>query len=821
MALVSLETDNEDEKGAAPLNRLEALRGLRIAIWEGGFASIWLAMTTGVFLTGYALWLGADSQTLGLISAIPTFAALAQIVSSFYSDRLRARKPLTAWFTLLGRLLWLPILLLPLLAGHSQTLRWFLVLYTLSYILLNIPMPAYLSWMSDLVPPNHRGRYFGRRNMIIGVVALVAGLPAAWFLDFATRRHHWQGVGFGVLFGVGAAAGLASVALLLRQAEPPKPRRDAAERPTGWAGVREYYSAPFADKNFMRLMRFNVLFGIGQNIAAPFFIAYALNSLNFNYAWLQIFATFASVTGLASMPLWGYLGDKFGNKPLMAISVVGTFTLPLFWVVASPAHHDFATFLIGANNASAGFFWAGFNLLQFNLLIRMSPPQKTQVYVAVMAAVTGLTSGLAPVIGGTLLQTLANWRGHFIGFSINNYQALFLLAAGLRLSGLLYLRPLQDSEALSTRAALVELGRSRPLVWRSIRRLQKSGDEEARLEAAESLGGTRARLATGDLETGLRDPSPAVRSASARALGEIADASSLPALLSALNDPGTGIAAEAAAALARLSSPFAAPDLIQALDAAERTGAERQAIIRALGALGGEPATTALLQLFHAETDNETAAALALALGELRAEAAIPALLRRLANHPRSALQTALIQALGEIGGAEAIPILQTLLEGVDDAQIPALADALARLNVIAALPAMLARLEGLDSAVARKQTAAAMGVLLGEGETVYRLLAQEEIARETTVAKMLQEMQRRARGAAFTAELGTWREDFLRGDFTDCLRLLPDLLAKATPSPEAAAVCRKFLLHAAPIPAPSPETMLLILAALRSVVFS
>ena len=107
------------------------------------------------------------------------------------------------------------------------------------------------------------------------------------------------------------------------------------------------------------------------------------------------------------MPLWGYLGDKFGNKPLMAISVVGTFTLPLFWVFASPAHHDFAAFSDWhANNASAGFFWAGFNLLQFNLLIRLSPPQKTQVYVAVMAAVTGADErDLAPIAGGETIES--------------------------------------------------------------------------------------------------------------------------------------------------------------------------------------------------------------------------------------------------------------------------------------------------------------------------------------------------------------------------------------------------------------------------------
>ena len=193
--------DNQDANPAADppplneLNRLEVLQGLRVSIWEGSFATIWIALTSGVFLTGYALWLGADNKTLGLITAIPTFAALIQIVSAFLGERLQARKPFTAWFSLAGRLLWLPILLLPLLLPHSLALAAFLVLYAASSALLNIPSPAYMSWMSDLVPPNHRGRYFGRRNMIAGVVALVIGLPAAWFLDFATKTPPLGGMG--------------------------------------------------------------------------------------------------------------------------------------------------------------------------------------------------------------------------------------------------------------------------------------------------------------------------------------------------------------------------------------------------------------------------------------------------------------------------------------------------------------------------------------------------------------------------------------------------------------------------------------------------
>ena len=833
MALVSPQSDLEKpllpesvaagESAAPPLNRLEILRGLRIAIWEGSFASVWLAMTTGIFLTGYALWLGANSILLGLISAIPTFAALAQIVSSYFGERLAARKPLTAWFSLCGRMLWLPILLLPALLPRSQTLLWFLALYTLSYILLNIPAPAYMSWMSDLVPPDHRGRYFGRRNMIMGVVALIAGLPAAWFLDFATRRHHWEGLGFGVLFGVGVAGGLLSFVMLLRQPEPPKQTPDAAEKPTGWAGVRDYYRAPFADQNFMRLMRFNVLFGVGQNIAAPFFIAYALSDLGFNYAWLQIFATLASLASLASMPLWGYLGDKFGNKPLLAISVVGTFTLPLYWVAASPAHHRIAIALIGMNNFTAGFFWAGFGLLQFNLLIRMSPPQKTQVYVAMMAAVTGLTSGLAPLVGGALLKALGGWRGHLLGVSVNSYQALFFLASTLRLSGLIYLRPLRDDDAISTREALAELGRSRPRDWRSIRRLQRSTDEEARLEATEALAGTRTRLATTELETGLRDPRPAVRSASARALGEIGEAASLAPLLAALNDRAAGIAGEAAAALARLGSPEAVPDLIALLDDSERTRRERQAAIRALGALGGDEAQTALLQRFPVETDSETVAALALAFGEMQSEAAVPALLAGLERVSDAAAQSAMVQALGEIGSSEAIPALlsQITNANTNTAFVPALADALARLNVAASVPALLTRLNGLGSIVGRKQTAAAIGALLGEEETVYRLLSQEEMARETTVAKLLQEIQRKSRGASFAEEAEAWRDEFTRGNFDAALHRLPALLADIpAPVPETpAAACRDFLAQAAQIAAPSTETLLLVLTALRSLI--
>ena len=338
---------------------------------------------------------------------------------------------------------------------------------------------------------------------------------------------------------------------------------------------------------------------------------------------------------------------------------------------------------------------------------------------------------------------------------------------------------------------------------------------------------TRALLATGDLETGLRDPSPAVRSASARALGEIADVSSLPALLAALHDPAAGIAAEAAAALARLGNPSAVPDLIAALDFPARTETERQAIIRALGTLGGEPAQSALFRLFQTETDSETAAALALALGELHAESAVPALLNRLQMNPGPALQMALIQALGEIGAFEAVPVLLAELEAANSAQVPALADALARLNVLAALPALLRRLDELDSVVARKQTAAAMGALLNEGET--------DVPPAGAGGHGAGKQRRRNSCRRCRSECGArpLRRKWKSGATIFCAAMARPACAACPPCSPCSPKCRRprpkrlppfaanFLLQAAPLESLSPETLLLVLTALRSMILN
>src|SRR5215210_507921 len=132
------------------LNRLDILKALRISNWEAVFSTVHLTLTGGAFQTGYALYLGASNFWMGVLSSFPTFAGLIQIPSSYIVERRGERKWFTAFFSGIGRILWLPILLLPFVAPAALRFPLFVVLLLASSLSLSVPVPAFTSWMSDL-----------------------------------------------------------------------------------------------------------------------------------------------------------------------------------------------------------------------------------------------------------------------------------------------------------------------------------------------------------------------------------------------------------------------------------------------------------------------------------------------------------------------------------------------------------------------------------------------------------------------------------------------------------------------------------------------
>ena len=62
-------------------------------------------------------------------------------------------------------------LLLPISSSNMNPLT-FLSLIFLSYAFASVSYVSWLSWMSDLVPDEIRGRFFGTRNMVCGAAGI-------------------------------------------------------------------------------------------------------------------------------------------------------------------------------------------------------------------------------------------------------------------------------------------------------------------------------------------------------------------------------------------------------------------------------------------------------------------------------------------------------------------------------------------------------------------------------------------------------------------------------------------------------------------------
>jgi HEAT repeat protein/Na+/melibiose symporter-like transporter len=732
------------------LNRTETMRALKFSNWDAIYATLFATLTGGAFLTGFSRMLKINDFWMGVIFSFPMLAGIPQIVSSYIVERRGERKKFCILYSLIGRGLFIPIIFVPFILPTPLQFPVFVLLYLFSNIFLSITLPAWSSWMSDLVPSEIRGRYFGQRNMLAGLTVIIISLPAGWFIDLASKYHRFpEKFGFAVLFSIAVICALLSTLAISRQAEP-KMIVSPEEEPGGLRGAISFYRIPFRDRNFRRLVIFGSLFAFAQFFASPFFLIYQLEQLKFTYTIIQIMTVYTSLLSMLSMPLWGYLGDKFGNKPIIAISVVGVAFLPIIWDFTTYKHIILSYVLVTLINTAGGIFWAGVGLGQFNILIASTPTEKKSVYFGAWSALVGLIGGIAPIIGGTLMTTFKPIHFQLWDLNMGNYQIVFFINTLLRFAALWSLGAVREAGSASARVVLSQLGSAPMGTWFQIRKLQHATSEDERRQAAQSLRTTRTVLAVDELISALEDPSLHVREEAAEALGEIGDKRATNALIAKLKDSSSGVVQEAADALGRIGDPVAVPALADILEHGETI--DQLSAARALGKIASLEAVDILLKYVQpsfCQSNPEIAEVCIRALGNSHSPASVPTLAKCLEEAPRS-MHRAVVRSLGEMGSRDAAQSLIKLLRVENEpAMLSRIAVSLAMCDAEEAVPELLETLKRLDSPIARKQVLNAIGNLLGEGEWLYPLLAMEPYERDQAVTKMLNEMIRKERSGA------------------------------------------------------------------------
>jgi MFS family permease len=424
-------------------NTKEILRGLRISVLEGALAHVFANLTGNIFLPAFALFLGANAFQIGLLASAQFFATLAQFPGAILVDRFTHRKRIAIYFAFLARALWLPLIVYGLFnssdAGHEHILNLLILIVIIYHILASISGVSWLSWMSVMVPEEIRGRFFGFRNSILGIVTILVTLAGGYFLDWFQKKIPDVSYinSFFILFSIAVVAGLISAIFLTRQFEPVR------QEPFKGHYLR-YLTEPLQNRNFRFLLLFALFWSFAVNFAAPFYVVYMLKDLAMTYTLISILVVVSAVADLTGMGIWGHYSDQLGNRAIMVITASMAALLPFLWIFTSG--HPLSVYLfIPILHLLGGFVVSGYNLTSVNLIFRSAPRQNNTIYFAFWATSNGVMAGFGALAGG---YTANNITFPFLGFDPGSvFKVIFLFSSIMRVLSLIFLLKVKEEKS--------------------------------------------------------------------------------------------------------------------------------------------------------------------------------------------------------------------------------------------------------------------------------------------------------------------------------------------------------------------------------------
>lgn len=421
----------------------EVQKGLRFVIYGVMVGMFCVVVTGGAAWTGFLRdVIHANDFQLGIIAAIPVAANTSQLLISYIMEKKRNRRFLFLFFGILGRIMWIPIGLIPYFVPEAAAdLRVWLVIVMVAFVACGNSFVglSFQSLLSDLVPMRIRGRYFSARQRMFLIVGIVAGLIVSFIVD-ATGT-----VGYTIVIVIAGISGVGDLCCFFFFKWPPMRETPPGEKQSGFFAMM---GDVVRNKPFMRVVIFYTCWQFSLNVAAPFYNVHMLENLNMSYTQITLFNQITSnLITVFFVSRWGRLIDTHGNKPMMQLISIFVMLLPLMWVFITPG----TTWLIVISNIISGLFIPIYDLGQQNLCLDQAGEKNTSMYLAFFFACINLLGiALGNAVGGYLVQDpfaqLAGLRLGLFGVTLNQYHYIFITTALLRVITVLVLLPMIREE---------------------------------------------------------------------------------------------------------------------------------------------------------------------------------------------------------------------------------------------------------------------------------------------------------------------------------------------------------------------------------------
>lgn len=384
-------------------------QSLRNSFMDGAFCSAMVGFADQ-YITPFAVALNATSEQIGMLTAFPSLvSSLIQLKSADVTERFKSRMRIIRIFIFFHAFIYLPIFLIPVLFKTNRAL-WLILFITLAASFNAFPGPAWTSLMADHIPARSRGKYFGWRNRLLGVITVACAFLGGFILNIFGKDKLY---GFMIILGLAFVSRFISWYFLSKMYDPPI-KVTKEHYFTFWEFIRRT-----KESNFVKFVIYVASISFAQNISAPFFAVYMLRDLNLSYVTYTVIVLASTIATLSTMGIWGAHADRIGNIKVIRFTSFFIPVIPVLWLFSQNIAYLIIIQLF------AGYVWAGYNLSVFNFVYDAVMPEKRTRCVSYLNVINGTAICCGALLGGFLAVSLPPISGYRL-------MTLFLLSGVLR-----------------------------------------------------------------------------------------------------------------------------------------------------------------------------------------------------------------------------------------------------------------------------------------------------------------------------------------------------------------------------------------------------
>lgn len=373
------------------------LKNLRFFWLDGLFA----AMSDNFYISYvvlFALSYGATNGQVGGLTAVTNLlGAVALFPGARLIEMVGKRKPVVVWSGGgVARFMLLLLALFPLFVTKPLVaIALIVVLNGIRSFAANLSNPAWTSMVADIVPDLIRGRYFGSRNLAMGLAGLIVVSLSGRIISMGNTR--WGNVsGYQIVFFLAFAIGMVSTALFQQIKDPEATTATTHKHQRG-----DLRKAIRHSPGYLGLVVSAFVWNLSLQVAAPFFNVYLVQVFDASAATIGILIGVSSFTALFGQRVFGKLLDTRGSIWVQLVCGFIIPVLPFAWVFIT------APYQVGFINALGGFVWAGYNLATFNLLLILTPDEQRPRAVALYQTAVFFSAVVGPLLGGYLADAVS------------------------------------------------------------------------------------------------------------------------------------------------------------------------------------------------------------------------------------------------------------------------------------------------------------------------------------------------------------------------------------------------------------------------------